>query len=116
MSYYRDVYLNSEDWRNLRAAVIAIKAPDGRCLSCKRKRKLDAHHVYYRRLWNVKIKDLIPLCRECHDFIHVLVKWMKRFNPGEHPHRYWGDVCHILRKLGLYTGISRSGFAQNHNR
>jgi hypothetical protein len=74
MSYYRDVYLKSEDWKNLRAAAIAIKATDGRCLICHIKNALDVHHTNYKKLHNVEVEDLVPLCRICHNEIHGLME------------------------------------------
>lgn len=72
MSWYREVYLKSEDWKNLRAAVLALFAPHGTCARCGECHRLDVHHIKYRRLFNVSIKDLIPLCRACHNEYHLL--------------------------------------------
>ena len=72
MSWYRDVYLKSEDWQNLRAATIALHK--GRCFGCgKRHPSVDVHHLQYRQLYDVKIQDLRPLCRSCHKLIHTII-------------------------------------------
>jgi len=87
VSWYREVYLQSEDWKNLRAAVLAIKAPDGRCNVCGKKRKLDVHHIEYRKLYDVPFAALIPICRKCHEEIHELI--------AEHPK--WKKLCPWVR-------------------
>ncbi len=83
MSFYRDNYLQSEDWKNLRAAVLSTRCPDHRCECCgKTSDSLDVHHLRYRRLFDVKEKDLRALCRTCHSALHTLVT--------EHPE--WGEL------------------------
>ena len=74
MNWYREVYLRSEDWKNLRAAVLAAPIWQGRCWICQHKKKRDVHHLRYRRLYNVRLSDLIPLCRTCHTTLHTLLK------------------------------------------
>ena len=73
MSYYRDVYLKSDDWKNLRLLrllksnyVCAICAVTSECL--------DVHHVNYRNLHDVQTTDLRALCRPCHNKVHALMK------------------------------------------
>lgn len=74
MSFYRDTYLKSDDWRNLRSAAIAAFAPDGCCCMCRRACKPDVHHQKYRGLFRTLPWDLRVVCRECHDAIHALLK------------------------------------------
>lgn len=78
MSWYRDVYLKSEDWKNLRASVLASEVFDHRCFVCRRRKKLDVHHVRYNNLWDVSTADLIPLCRLCHSRVHNFIEYMGR--------------------------------------
>lgn len=69
MSFYRDVYLRSEDWRNLRTAVLAHR--NNTCAVCQKySPSNDVHHIKYRNLYDVKPSDLKVLCRYCHDLIH----------------------------------------------
>jgi uncharacterized protein YlaI len=86
MSWYRSNYLKSDDWRNLRAAVIHRFAPGGRCFICKEVKKLDGHHLRYRKLVDVRPWEVIPICRDCHDAVHVLLELR--------PH---------IKKLGIQT-------------
>ncbi len=77
MSYYRDVYLKSEEWKTLRLEV--LKTFHFACKLCKTKDGIiDVHHLDYRNLWDVKKKDLVPLCRACHIKVHALLVKFKK--------------------------------------
>ncbi len=72
MSYYRNVYLKSDEWRTLRAAKLHSKK--NKCQICGFVSKHnDVHHVKYKKLYDVSIKDLKVLCRSCHDKVHSLL-------------------------------------------
>ncbi len=60
-------YLQSEEWKALRAAV--VKRADGTCERCKINPGRDVHHKTYERLYKEKMSDLIFLCRRCHEFL-----------------------------------------------
>ena len=66
--------MQSEDWKNLRAAVVSHPIWKGKCWICQRKRKCDAHHLRYRNLYDVKVSDIVPLCRTCHEKIHKILR------------------------------------------
>lgn len=61
------IYLNSEHWKNLRQEKLE-KNP--RCEKCGRSTCLDVHHLVYRDLYDVTLKDLQTLCRSCHNKEH----------------------------------------------
>lgn len=65
--WYRKVYLNSEHWRDLKRAKLSKNPACERCGSPDRP---DVHHVRYRNIFDVKIKDLLTLCRTCHQEEH----------------------------------------------
>jgi hypothetical protein len=69
---YREEYLNSEEWKTLRDSIMAVK-PTCQCKGCD-KPAADLHHMVYRNIVDVKITDLIPVCRSCHDLIHQSIK------------------------------------------
>lgn len=72
VSFYRDTYLKSEDWKTLRLA--KIHRQKGRCQICGLvSNHNDVHHVKYRHLYDVDAQDLRVLCRECHDKVHALL-------------------------------------------
>jgi hypothetical protein len=73
MSFYRDKYLRSEDWRSLRAA--KLDKQHNRCQLCGFvSESNDVHHVKYKKLFDVMPKDLVVVCRACHEKIHALLK------------------------------------------
>lgn len=67
---YREEYLKSEEWNNLRNTILGT-SPDCQCCG---KKATDVHHMIYRNIVDIKITDLIPVCRECHDYIHQAIK------------------------------------------
>ena len=95
MSYYRDVYLKSEDWKNLRAAILATKGADGRCHICDEIKRLDVHHIWYKRLYDVGVHDLTPICRDCHNKVHKLLRDPKA--KKIHPQARWHIMKNVLR-------------------
>ena len=67
-NYYRNVYLQSDHWRNLRKEKLELTP---RCEICKTTLSLDVHHKSYHNLYDVLIKDLQTLCRRCHTREHT---------------------------------------------
>jgi hypothetical protein len=65
--YYRNVYLQSEHWKNLRKEKLELNP---RCEICKTTLSLDVHHKSYGNLYDVLVKDLQTLCRKCHELEH----------------------------------------------
>ena len=69
-SEYREKYLSSDDWAEKRKLVMV---PGARCVRCSR-RATDAHHLRYKNLVDVTSRDLVPLCRDCHKYVHSAIK------------------------------------------
>lgn len=67
---YREEYLNSPEWKTLRDLVFSNPIE---CQCCKVKPATDLHHMVYRNIVDIKIDDLLPVCRDCHDFIHIAI-------------------------------------------
>ena len=63
---YRQEYLHSDHWKELRAKVMK---PGTRCFKCKAAKATDPHHLRYRKIYDVLPEDLVPVCRACHDLI-----------------------------------------------
>lgn len=61
-------YLHSKSWQ--RRARACRKRAGYRCQVCKRKAKLQAHHLTYERLGHEKPTDLMALCSQCHRRVH----------------------------------------------
>lgn len=73
VSYYRNTYLKSQDWKTLRLA--KLNHQKERCQICGfTSSHNDVHHVKYRRLYDVECQDLRVLCRGCHDGVHALLE------------------------------------------
>jgi len=68
--YYRNVYLLSEHWRNLRKEKLKLNPI---CEVCGARRRLDVHHLHYRNLYDVLVEDLKTLCRRCHGKVHGII-------------------------------------------
>lgn len=59
-------YLQSDDWKRKSQMRITI---DGKCKLCGKPFDLQVHHLTYQNVPNEKYKDLITLCRGCHQKI-----------------------------------------------
>jgi 5-methylcytosine-specific restriction endonuclease McrA len=62
-------YLSSPHWRSLKARYRASDLPQ-RCMCGER--SVHFHHKTYERLGAELLTDLTPLCRVCHDLIHLV--------------------------------------------
>jgi len=67
---YREEYLNSEEWISLRNTILGTEP---NCQCCTKKAN-DVHHLVYRNLVDIKVTDLLPVCRECHNLIHEAIR------------------------------------------
>lgn len=62
------VYVKSQHWKKLRRRMFG---KFDRCQFCLKKEKLQVHHKYYRKLYDVQWnRDLIVLCQYCHYDLH----------------------------------------------
>ena len=75
MTRYHE-YIQSEEWQKTRRRYIkrAYQKSSVRCKLCACDGPIDLHHLTYARLGREHTKDLLGLCRECHDLIHSLMK------------------------------------------
>lgn len=127
MSFYRDVYLKSEEWKSLRKETIIKNGFRCRLCGCRPPKKtrpgtgFDVHHLDYKNLYDVKVKDLRTLCRDCHDKVHALM--LKYPKLKELPSRVqWLTVNYHLnphrrsKLAGYIAGIDKKGkSASQHN-
>ena len=63
-----DEYLFSSHWTNFRKRFIGRK-----CEGCGG-RWVNLHHVNYERLGAELDEDVVPLCRDCHEYVHKVCK------------------------------------------
>lgn len=61
-------YLNSTVWKE---KALAIKKHMGeKCEICFSKESLEVHHITYNNITNESLKDLVVLCKSCHEEAH----------------------------------------------
>jgi hypothetical protein len=65
--YYRNIYLQTDHWKELRQRKITHQP---NCENCKSPANLDVHHLRYKNLYDVEPDDLKVLCRKCHTMEH----------------------------------------------
>lgn len=88
--FYRE-YLESDHWRNLRAA--AFKRYGRRCCRCPSKVRLQVHHTRYRHPWeSCTTDDLQILCRPCHEREHG-IGTVKQPKHRKHKKRNWTKIA-----------------------
>jgi 5-methylcytosine-specific restriction endonuclease McrA len=68
--YYRNVYLKSDHWRELRKRKLELNPL---CEKCGGNNCVDPHHLLYRNLYDVQLSDLQTLCRKCHAEVHTVM-------------------------------------------
>lgn len=76
---YRNEYLKSDHWKNLRKGALA-RHP--KCFLCKRRKSTDVHHTRYGDIYTVDVASLLGLCRPCHELVERAKKM--GFIPKEH--------------------------------
>lgn len=66
---YREEYLNSEEWKKIRALFLNQK--DGNCEKCGNPGN-DVHHTAYlfNQNYSLQKQHLMLLCRKCHNLVH----------------------------------------------
>lgn len=72
-------YINSQEWKDRKAAYFNDHPDKKRCLVCRRKEDLNVHHLFYERLGHEKDNDLECLCEKCHDRLHHYANDVKNY-------------------------------------
>jgi hypothetical protein len=68
--WYREVYLLSDHWKDLRLRALNRCGKKQACKNCRCRKNLDVHHLNYRNIYDVTVDDLEVLCRRCHMIEH----------------------------------------------
>src|SRR3990167_3838437 len=84
-------YLKSPRWTKIKELYSRSLMPQC-CVSCGNVR-YELHHRSYKRLWNERWGDLIPLCRKCHYAVH---QWLRA-----NGYNVW-DTHVALRKINSW--------------
>lgn len=67
--FYRNHYLKSEHWKELRAKKLQINPV---CEKCGSDKRVEPHHLIYKNLHDIRVEDLMTLCRICHNKEHKI--------------------------------------------
>lgn len=81
MLWYRKVYIKSFHWKKLRKRKLQEK---NCCEHCGSKNNLQVHHIRYKYIFNVTLKDLLTLCVQCHEKEHVRLNKLKKLKKGNY--------------------------------
>jgi len=73
-----DEYLGSPQWKSLREKI--MQRASGLCECCKNAPATSVHHLTYYRVGCEAEFDLIAVCHECHEALHVRhnINWGKK--------------------------------------
>lgn len=101
-------YYNSPLWAKKRNERLIM---DGfKCAKCGFTRALVVHHINYERFGNEDVsRDLITLCKKCHQEIEDQKKTTNPIQPSEHHVAY---LAGKIRKNGWRTGICGLAMAE----
>lgn len=108
MSFYRNVFLKSDEWKSIRKERIWVDRFRCQLCGCRRSNKkdregkrisgfhcFDVHHLSYRKLHNPPREVLRTLCRSCHQKVHDLMKKYPRLKSLS-PKIQWTTVLYHL--------------------
>lgn len=95
-------YLRSKHWKRLKKAKYK-RAKIWKCEICGLvgKKNLHVHHVNYRQLFNVGLKDLRLVCISCHEKIHDLLGWFFVYESDNSADR-WAQTLAAIKDLPGY--------------
>lgn len=79
---------NSPIWQEKRKE--RLSKDNNRCYSCDTTKRLQVHHITYKRLYNENITDLVTLCRSCHQEVHT--KYGYKYSTLFPPLRAYGEL------------------------
>jgi 5-methylcytosine-specific restriction endonuclease McrA len=107
---YREVYLRSDHWRQMRAA--ALDRADNRCQVCNGADALDVHHRTYERLGAELPGDLTVLCRRCHGLFHAAIEPRTASRPAKADKALGKRQRKAQRKAANRPGAHAAAMAQ----
>lgn len=104
---YRFGFLKSEAWRGAR--LIALAEHNGRCSVCRKMDwRNDVHHLIYRKGLTTNIRtDFSPLCRRCHNLVHIITEHRKLMGEENSKHG-WRNTKRTARRILRIARLSGS--------
>jgi hypothetical protein len=74
-------YISSPEWREQRKK--RLKIDDNKCQICESQTELEIHHKHYRNFGHEDVeKDLITLCRPCHEAVTASIRFRRMMWQG----------------------------------
>lgn len=95
MSESYQEYLQSSHWSQLRLK--ALHYHGKKCCCCRKSKADQVHHLQYRDLYSVTVKDLRPVCESCHESIHII---LNRLPKKLSALSKWRKCCKRLKGYG----------------
>ncbi len=101
-------YLKSNHWLSVRKRFYSSKYFKGCCFCCESTDNLQVHHKTYKNIFNENDKDLVCLCRDCHNTVHKIIKFIKTNNIKDYG--YTLMKCHgkLRHKLNKYKSLEKA--------
>lgn len=108
---YREGYLKSDHWRNLRLKKLVVSGT--LCHFCRKdSASNDVHHVKYpKNLTDTKLSHLRVLCRRCHNLVHEVLRKYPAINNEESASARWRITEHHVKRA---LGVKPSFANENH--
>ena len=92
-------YLQSNHWKQLRTQAWGVYGY--RCFFHKHRTKyVELHHINYRDWYGCTVKDLVPLCRECHENAHKNESWLRATKKAVD--KYWSETPKKIKEIKLF--------------
>lgn len=105
---YRERYerhMNSARWRRRRTRWLAtersLRGREPVCAACGTPWTLrdDLHHATYERLGAERHDDMVPMCRTCHEALHLILERSRSWLALPRPVATWGIIARLRATL-----------------
>jgi 5-methylcytosine-specific restriction endonuclease McrA len=64
-------YLESDHWKKVK--IDYYRERERICSACGAKRRIQLHHLTYKKVGRERPQDLVPLCQSCHKLVHQIL-------------------------------------------
>lgn len=108
-THYRE-YLKTEHWRDVKRRYKASKLPQ-RCFICNSYKNINIHHKTYKRVGREYLRDLLPLCSECHKLVHAQLKVNNRSRTY-----LWNMAKRVKQRMALERKVAKTGRYQKKSK
>ncbi len=92
-------YLKSDDWKQKKLKKFSKSGgAKSKCAICGSRERLEVHHLVYKNLYDVELKDLRILCKRCHSLTHKLFKEGKIRFKNKNPQSRFAIIKTAVKK------------------